>query len=92
MGSNDGIIYFGGENSEGLADNNLRIMKFSNNFFDSENTKFKKWEVLKVSGKKPCSRMSHSMNMLPKKGQIVVIGGRNWKDFLLDDIWVFDLL
>ena len=92
--SDEALVMFGtgGETIDGLVDNNLRIMKFSNNLFESENVKFKKWDILKVSGKKPCSRMSHSMNIIPKKAQIVLVGGRNEKDYLLNDIWVFDLL
>ena len=92
LGNNDGIISFGGENNEGLVDNNLRIMRFSTNLFDPENLKLRKWDILKASGKKPCSRTSHSMNILPRKAQIVLIGGRNEQDFLLEDIWVYDLM
>ena len=45
-----------------------------------------------ISGKKPEPRTQHSLNILTKKAYLILMGGKNQKDFFLDDIWVLDLL
>ena len=92
LGSYDGLMMFGGENADGLLDSNMRILKLYPNFPEGDNIKLKKWEVMKVAGKKPEPRTQHSLNLIAKKAYLIMMGGKNKHDFFLDDIWVLSLL
>ena len=71
----EGVYLFGGRDKDG-PNNQLYILNTS--------SKKWKWEEPLVKGKPPLARYGHTMNYFPNKGILIIFGGRNDENSLID--------
>lgn len=88
---NNGIFLFGGEDSQGKMDHRLKILRVGSGA-DLEKKEVKKFENLETFGQGPCARKNHTMNLIPNKSCLIIIGGEDESTNILADIWAISLL
>ena len=88
----EGVFSFGGENQQGVLNNNLTFINVLGKGGQNLDIKFKRWELVNTNDDKPCPRKDHSFNIINKKGIAVLVGGTDQQGTWLTDVWLFDFV